>query len=81
MLFGAHESIAGGLFNAITRAQKATCDVVQIFNKSNNQWRAKKLSSGEIDEYFKQQEETGISVVCSHRQLSHKPRLSGHRSE
>ena len=66
MLFGAHESIAGGLFNAITRAQKATCDVVQIFNKSNNQWRAKKLSSGEIDEYFKQQEETGISVVCSH---------------
>ena len=66
MLFGAHESIAGGLSNAITRAQKATCDVVQIFNKSNNQWRARKLSSGEIDEYLKKQEETGISVVCSH---------------
>jgi len=64
--FGAHESIAGGLYNAITRAQTATCDVVQIFNKSNNQWRAKKLGADEIDRYFAAQEETGISTVCSH---------------
>ena len=64
--FGAHESIAGGLPNAITRAQTATCDVVQIFNKSNNQWRAKKLGAEEIERYFAAQEETGISVVCSH---------------
>jgi deoxyribonuclease-4 len=43
MLFGAHESIAGGVFNAIERGKKATCDTIQMFNKSNNQWRAKKL--------------------------------------
>ena len=64
--FGAHESIAGGLCNAISRGQTATCDVVQIFNKSNNQWRAKKLGAEEIERYFAAQGETGITAVCSH---------------
>ena len=53
MIFGAHESISGGVFNAITRGQDATCDAVQIFNKSNNQWRAKKLTPEEIDQAAK----------------------------
>ena len=66
LAFGAHESIAGGLCNAIARGQTATCDVVQIFNKSNNQWRAKKLGAEEIEQYFAAQEETGITAVCSH---------------
>ncbi len=66
MLFGAHESIAGGVFNAIYSAQKATCDVVQMFNKSNNQWRAKKLETEEVDKFFAAQEETGVGVACSH---------------
>ena len=66
MLFGAHESISGGLFNAITRGQDATCDVVQIFNKSNNQWRAKSLTDAEIDRYFEVQQETGVAAICSH---------------
>ena len=38
MQFGAHESIAGGVFNAIRRGQQATCDVIQMFNKSNSQF-------------------------------------------
>ena len=66
MLFGAHQSIAGGVFNAVYRGQKATCDTIQIFNKSNNQWRAKKLGVEEIDRFFAAIEETGVSVVCSH---------------
>ncbi len=66
MKFGAHESISGGLFNAIDRARQATCDVVQIFNKSNNQWRARKLESEEVTRYFELIEETGIAVACSH---------------
>ena len=52
MKFGAHESIEGGVFNAIFRGRKATCDTVQMFNKANNQWRAKKLSPEEIDKFF-----------------------------
>ncbi|UCG61230.1 MAG: deoxyribonuclease IV [Candidatus Zixiibacteriota bacterium] len=66
MLFGAHESIAGGVFNAIERGKKATCDTIQIFNKSNNQWRAKKLEAQEIDVFFKAIEETAVTVAVSH---------------
>jgi len=66
MIFGAHESISGGVFNAITRGQDATCDTIQIFNKSNNQWRAKVLKPEEVDQYFAATEETGVTVACSH---------------
>ncbi|MEE2753307.1 MAG: deoxyribonuclease IV [Candidatus Latescibacterota bacterium] len=66
MIFGAHESIAGGVYNAITRGKDATCDAIQIFNKSNNQWRAKKLKSEEIDQYFAAIDKTGVTVACSH---------------
>jgi deoxyribonuclease-4 len=66
MLFGAHESIAGGVFNAVILGKKATCDTIQMFNKSSNQWRAKKLESKEIDEFFRQIESTGVTVSVSH---------------
>ncbi|MEW5796255.1 MAG: deoxyribonuclease IV [Candidatus Zixiibacteriota bacterium] len=66
MFFGAHESIAGGVFNAVILGQKATCDTIQMFNKSSNQWRAKKLETKEIDEFFRQIELTGVTVSVSH---------------
>ena len=66
MLFGAHESIAGGIFKAVYRGQQATCDTIQIFNKSNNQWRAKKLDDDEIERFFEAIDETGVTVACSH---------------
>jgi len=66
MLLGAHESIAGGIFNAVYRGQQATCDTIQIFNKSNNQWRAKKLDDDEIERFFEAIDETGVTVACSH---------------
>lgn len=43
MRLGAHESIAGGLVNAFDRGHTATCEAIQIFTKSNRQWRAKPL--------------------------------------
>ncbi len=66
MLFGAHESISGGVFNAIIHGQTATCDTVQIFNKSNAQWRAAALKDAELKKYFDLQKETGITVSTSH---------------
>jgi len=66
MLFGAHESIAGGVYKAIERGKQATCDTIQIFNKSNNQWRAAKLQSDDIDRFFELIEETGVTVATSH---------------
>ena len=65
-LFGAHESIAGGVFTAIERGVKATCDTIQMFNKSNAQWRAKVLTDEEIERYFQLQDETGVTVCTSH---------------
>ena len=66
MQFGAHESIAGGIFNAVYRGEQATCDTIQIFNKSNNQWRAKELIDEEIVRFFTAIEETKVTVTCSH---------------
>jgi len=66
VLFGAHESIAGGVFNAIERGYKATCDTIQMFNKSNNQWRARKLEAEEVDKFFKAIETTGVTPATSH---------------
>ena len=66
MIFGAHESIAGGVFNAVERGHQATCDTIQMFNKSNNQWRAKKLHSDEIEKFFEAIETTGVTVATSH---------------
>ncbi|HPI32738.1 MAG TPA: deoxyribonuclease IV, partial [candidate division Zixibacteria bacterium] len=66
MQFGAHESIAGGVFTAIERGHRATCDTIQMFNKSNNQWKAKKLTTEEIDLFFARIEETGVTAAVSH---------------
>lgn len=65
-LFGAHESIEGGVFNALYRGRTATCQTIQMFNKSNSQWKAKALGTEEIDKYFAAIDETGITVACSH---------------
>ena len=64
--FGAHESISGGIYNAISRGVTATCDTIQMFNKSNSQWHAKALAKKEIDQYFKAIDDTGVTVSTSH---------------
>jgi deoxyribonuclease-4 len=66
MLFGAHESISGGVFTAIERGKQATCDTIQMFNKGNNQWKAKKLEKEEIDKFFKAIGDTGVTASTSH---------------
>ena len=52
MIFGAHESIAGGVYKAIQRGKDATCDTIQIFNKNNNSWRAAPLKPEDVEKYF-----------------------------
>jgi deoxyribonuclease-4 len=64
--FGAHESISGGIYNAISRGVTATCDTIQMFNKSNSQWAAKALVKKEMDQYFKAIDDTGVTVSTSH---------------
>ncbi|MEE8403949.1 MAG: deoxyribonuclease IV [candidate division Zixibacteria bacterium] len=58
--------MSGGVFNAIERGKTATCDIIQMFNKSNSQWRAKKIEQPELDKYFEKIKETGVTVSTSH---------------
>lgn len=59
-------SIAGGIYNSLVWGKEVGCNTIQIFTKSNNQWRAKPLSEEEIDRFKKNQKETQISPVVAH---------------
>ncbi len=66
MIFGAHQSIAGGVFKAVERGKQAGCDTIQMFNKSSNQWRAKPLGTSDIDQFLAAIDTTGVTVATSH---------------
>jgi deoxyribonuclease-4 len=66
LLIGAHMSISGGVFNAILAGEELGCTTIQMFTKNNNQWRAKELTSAEVDKFFEHQKRTGISPIVGH---------------
>ncbi|MBN1917463.1 MAG: deoxyribonuclease IV [Verrucomicrobia bacterium] len=66
MLLGAHMSIAGGLHKALERGKSVGCDIVQIFVKSSNQWKAKPLTDEDIRLFSDAKKATGISIVVGH---------------
>jgi deoxyribonuclease-4 len=47
-LLGAHMSIAGGVHEALYRAQQAGCEAVQVFTRPSRQWSAPPLHDNEI---------------------------------
>ncbi|MFO7171305.1 MAG: deoxyribonuclease IV [Chloroflexota bacterium] len=66
MRFGAHMSIAGGLHRAFAQGQRAGCDVIQIFSKNQQQWRARPLTAEEIAQFRAEQEASGIRAELVH---------------
>lgn len=66
LLIGAHMSISGGVFNAILSGEELGCTAIQIFTKNSNQWKAKELTQGEVDEFFQHQKRTKISPIVGH---------------
>lgn len=44
-MFGSHLSIAGGMHNALLKAEELQCDTVQVFTKNQQQWKCSPLSS------------------------------------
>ena len=65
-LLGAHMSIAGGYYKAVEAAAEFGMDVVQLFTKNNNQWKAKPLSQADIDEFRSALKSTGVKCPCAH---------------
>ena len=59
-------SIAGGVGEALTRGKQAVCECIQIFTKSSRQWAAKPYSQEEIENFKRNQIETGIELVIAH---------------
>jgi deoxyribonuclease-4 len=59
-------SIAGGYYKAVEEAQRCGCDVVQLFTKNNNQWRAKPISDAEAAQFAGSLRELRIEMPLSH---------------
>lgn len=65
-LLGAHCSIAGGYHKAVEEARRFGCDVVQLFTKSNSQWRAKAIGEEEEKQFAAALLELKIGHPISH---------------
>ena len=65
MLYGAHVSAAGGISQAVDRAEELGCDAVQVFTQSPRMWRPTDHTPDELGRFAARREEVGIaSVVC-----------------
>ena len=63
---GLHAGIAGGLHNALLKAQSLGADTVQIFSRNPRGWQAKPLVPEEVEQFKRVREETGVSPVVIH---------------
>jgi deoxyribonuclease-4 len=65
VLYGAHVSSAGGISNAIDRAEELGCDAVQVFTQSPQMWRPTAHTDAQVERFRARRQEVGIdSVVC-----------------
>ena len=64
--FGAHLSMAGGHDRAVRAAHALGMETVQVFTKSNNQWRAAPLTDAHVAAWHQALAETGLSGPVAH---------------
>ena len=65
-LIGAHMSVAGGMATAIERALRVRARALQVFTKSPNQWKGKRLVSLEVAAFRERREASGLAFVTAH---------------
>jgi deoxyribonuclease-4 len=63
---GAHHSIAGGIINAVNRAQELKSSALQIFTKNANQWTGKPISDGDARSFRQGVLDAKLNFVVSH---------------
>ena len=63
---GSHMSMAGGHHLAVHAARKVGFTTVQVFTKSNNQWKAKPLTEGDVAAFRDALAETGVADPVGH---------------
>jgi deoxyribonuclease IV len=64
--FGAHMSMAGGHDRAVRSAHSVGFSTVQVFTKSNNQWRAAPLTDAHVSAFRSALAETGVVEPVAH---------------
>jgi deoxyribonuclease-4 len=64
--FGAHMSMAGGHDRAVRSAHSVGFSTVQVFTKSNNQWRAAELTDAHVAAFRSALAETGVAEPVAH---------------
>ncbi|MBS1271836.1 MAG: Endonuclease 4 [Candidatus Marinimicrobia bacterium] len=65
-LFGAHVSIAGGIYKAPIRGEELECDAIQVFTKNQMQWSAKPLKQEDTDKFKMNMEKYRPNSVMTH---------------
>jgi deoxyribonuclease-4 len=68
MRLGAHQSSAGGLYQAVAAARRDGCEALQIFTRNQSQWRMKPLSGEAVERFRTAVREWGVPP---HRLLAH----------
>ena len=63
---GLHTGIAGGLHNALLKAQALGADAVQIFSRNPRGWRARPLEAEEVEQFKRVRSETRVAPVAIH---------------
>ncbi len=72
---GSHQSISGGIFNALIQASRLNTNCVQIFTKNSNRWEGKPISDEDANKFITLQNQLNIEVV------GHSPYLINLASE
>ena len=65
-LIGAHVSIAGGFAKAIERGTAIGATAIQIFTKSNRQWKASQIRECDTKDFLIAQKKSNIHIVVAH---------------
>ena len=63
---GLHTGIAGGLHNALLKAQSLGAEAVQIFSRNPRGWQARPLEPEEVEQFKRVRAETGVNPVVIH---------------
>ena len=66
MLFGAHVSSSGGIWNAIDRGAAIGCEAIQVFTQSPRMWRPTAHTAEAFERFKVRRAETGIAGVVCH---------------
>ncbi len=66
LLLGAHESIAGGIYLAVERAESIGATALQVFTKNSNRWEAPPLTAEDAASYKTAISKSSIRSVISH---------------